>query len=179
MKIMKLNTLLAATFAITASSGFLYAGHHEGGEKDKKKEEAKMTKDIVAIAAGSEDFSTLVAAIKAAGLVETLQGDGPFTVFAPTNAAFAKLPEGTVETLLKPENKEKLQAVLTYHVIAGKKVMSKDVAPMKVATAQGSEATITVNDGTVKIDDAKVIKVDIEGSNGVIHVIDSVILPGE
>lgn len=134
-------------------------------------------KTIVDIAAGNEDFSTLVAAVKAAGLVETLAGEGPFTVFAPTNDAFAKLPEGTVEDLLKPENKEKLVAVLTYHVVAGK-VMAADVAPGEVATVQGSKATITAaEDGAVMIDKATVVKTDIEASNGVIHVIDSVILP--
>ncbi len=133
-------------------------------------------KDIVAIAAGNKDFSTLVAAVKAAGLVETLQGDGPFTVFAPTNDAFDKLPDGTVEALLKPENKDKLTAVLTYHVVPGK-VMAADVSPGDVKTVNGASATIAVDDGTVTIDSAEVIKTDIEASNGVIHVIDSVILP--
>lgn len=131
---------------------------------------------VVEIAAGNEDFSTLVAAVKAAGLAETLSGDGPFTVFAPTNEAFAKLPEGTVETLLKPENKEKLVAILTYHVVAGK-VMAAEVKTGKVATVNGKEATIEVKDGAVMIDAAKVVKTDIVGKNGVIHVIDSVILP--
>lgn len=134
------------------------------------------SKTVVELAAGSEDFSTLVAAVKAAGLVETLSGDGPFTVFAPTNDAFAKLPEGTVETLLKPENKEKLAAVLTYHVVAGK-VMAADVKAGKVATVNGKEASIEVAGGAVKIDGATVVKTDLLGSNGVIHVIDSVILP--
>jgi uncharacterized surface protein with fasciclin (FAS1) repeats len=137
-------------------------------------EPANMT--VVEIAAGNEDFSTLVAAVKAAGLAETLSGDGPFTVFAPTNEAFAKLPEGTVETLLKPENKEKLVAILTYHVVAGK-VMAAEVKTGKVATVNGKEATIEVKDGAVMIDAAKVVKTDIVGKNGVIHVIDSVILP--
>ena len=133
-------------------------------------------KTVVEIAAGNEDFSTLVAAVKAAGLAETLSGDGPFTVFAPTNEAFAKLPEGTVETLLKPENKEKLAAVLTYHVVAAK-VMAADVKAGKVATVNGAEATVTVEDGAVMIDGAKVVKTDIVGKNGVIHVIDTVIMP--
>lgn len=132
-------------------------------------------KTIVEIAAGNEDFSTLVAAVKAAGLVETLSSEGPFTVFAPTNEAFAKLPEGTVEMLLKPENKEKLVAVLTYHVVAGK-VMAADVKAGKVETVNGAKATITVKDGAVKIDDANVVKTDIVGKNGVIHVIDTVIM---
>ena len=133
-------------------------------------------KTVVEIAAGNEDFSTLVAAVKAAGLAATLSGDGPVTVFAPTNEAFAKLPAGTVETLLKPENKEKLVAILTYHVVAGK-VMAADVKAGKVATVNGKEATIEVKDGAVMIDAAKVVKTDIVGKNGVIHVIDSVILP--
>lgn len=133
-------------------------------------------KTVVEIAAGNDDFSTLVAAVKAAGLAETLSGDGPFTVFAPTNEAFSKLPEGTVETLLKPENKEKLAAVLTYHVVAAK-VMAADVKAGKVATVNGAEATITVKDGAVMIDGAKVVTTDIVGKNGVIHVIDTVIMP--
>jgi uncharacterized surface protein with fasciclin (FAS1) repeats len=133
-------------------------------------------KTVVEIAAGNEDFSTLVAAVKAAGLAGTLSGDGPFTVFAPTNEAFAKLPEGTVETLLKPENKEKLAAVLTYHVVAAK-VMAADVKAGKVATVNGAEATVTVEDGAVMIDGAKVVTTDIVGKNGVIHVIDAVIMP--
>lgn len=133
-------------------------------------------KTVVEIAAGNDDFSTLVAAVTAAGLAETLSGDGPFTVFAPTNEAFAKLPEGTVESLLKPENKEKLVAILTYHVVAAK-VMAADVKAGKVATVNGAEATITIADGAVKIDDATVVKTDIVGKNGVIHVIDSVIMP--
>lgn len=135
-------------------------------------------KNIVEIAAANDDFSTLVAAVKAAGLVETLQGDGPFTVFAPTNEAFEKLPEGTVETLLKPENKAKLTAVLTYHVAPGK-VMAADVATGEVKTVNGDTAMIKVDEGTVTIDSAQVIKTDIEASNGVIHVIDSVIMPSE
>jgi uncharacterized surface protein with fasciclin (FAS1) repeats len=133
--------------------------------------------DIVDVAASNPDFSTLVAAVKAAGLVDTLKSEGPFTVFAPTNEAFAKLPAGTVEDLLKPENKEKLVAVLTYHVVAGK-VMAADVKAGKVKTVQGSEASLSTDDG-VKIDGAKVIAADVAASNGVIHVIDTVILPKE
>jgi uncharacterized surface protein with fasciclin (FAS1) repeats len=139
--------------------------------------QAADKKDIVDTAVGAGSFKTLVAAVKAAGLVETLKGDGPFTVFAPTDEAFAKLPKGTVEELLKPENKKKLVAVLTYHVVPGK-VMAKDVVGLKEAkTVQGSSAKVTVADGKVKIDAANVVKTDIETSNGVIHVIDSVILP--
>lgn len=134
-------------------------------------------KDIVETAVGAGSFKTLVAAVQAAGLVETLKGTGPFTVFAPTDEAFAKLPAGTVESLLKPENKEKLVAVLTYHVVPGK-VMAADVVKLTEApTVQGSKAKVKVADGTVMIDNAKVVKTDIETSNGVIHVIDAVILP--
>jgi uncharacterized surface protein with fasciclin (FAS1) repeats len=134
-------------------------------------------KDIVDTAAANENFSTLVAAVKAAGLVETLKGEGPFTVFAPTNAAFAKLPEGTVQNLLKPENKEQLVAVLTYHVLPGK-VMAADIAGKVLSpkTVQGSTVDIDAT-SSVNIDGATVTTADIETSNGVIHVIDTVILP--
>jgi len=132
--------------------------------------------NIVEIASGNKDFSTLVAAVVAAGLAETLSGNGPFTVFAPTNEAFAKLPAGTVEELLKPENKEKLAAILTYHVVSGK-VMSKDLSNgQKAKTVNGQEVVVTIEDG-VKIDTAAVVTADLEASNGVIHVIDSVIMP--
>ena len=133
--------------------------------------------DIVDTAVSAGSFKTLVAAVKAGGLVDTLKGDGPFTVFAPTDEAFAKLPKGTVEDLLKPENKEKLVSILTYHVVPGK-VMSGDIAgkEMMVKTVQGGEAKVNATSG-VMIDSAKVVKADIEASNGVIHVIDSVILP--
>ena len=136
-------------------------------------------KDIVDTAVSAGSFKTLVAAVKAAGLVETLKGDGPFTVFAPTDEAFAKLPAGTVESLLKPENKAKLQAILTYHVVSGK-VLAADVVKLKGAvTVQGQQIDIAVADGTVTVDSAKVLKTDIGCSNGVIHVIDSVILPAD
>jgi uncharacterized surface protein with fasciclin (FAS1) repeats len=135
------------------------------------------TKDIVdtAIAAGS--FNTLAKALTAADLIGTLKGKGPFTVFAPTDEAFAKLPAGTLESLLKPENKAKLQRILTYHVVAGK-VMAADVVKMHAAkTVSGDMIRIATNGGTVTVDNAKVVKTDILASNGVIHVIDSVILP--
>jgi len=132
-------------------------------------------KDIVDTAVSAGDFTTLVAAIKAADLVEALKGEGPFTVFAPTDAAFAKLPEGTLADLLKPENKAKLEAILTYHVIPSK-VMAADVKSMKAKTLNGAEATLVVGEG-VTIDGANVVKTDIVCSNGVIHVIDAVILP--
>lgn len=135
------------------------------------------TKDIVDTAVGAGQFNTLAAALDAAGLVETLKGDGPFTVFAPTDAAFAKLPAGTVENLLKPENRDQLVAILTYHVVAGK-VMASDVFQLTSATTvNGSDISIAVEDGIVRIDDASVVTADIGASNGVIHVIDSVIIP--
>ncbi len=132
--------------------------------------------DIVAVASANGSFKTLVAAVKAAGLVETLQGKGPFTVFAPTDAAFAKLPAGTVESLLKPENKEKLVAILTYHVVAGK-VMAADVKSGMVKTVNGKELDVKVSDGKVTVDGAKVTMADVAASNGVIHVIDTVLMP--
>lgn len=133
-------------------------------------------KDIVDTAAGAGTFGTLVAAVQAADLVDTLRGDGPFTVFAPTDEAFAALPEGTVENLLKPENKDQLVAILTYHVVPGK-VMSTDLSDdMTAQTVQGGEITIDLDNG-VMVNDASVVTADIEAENGVIHVIDKVILP--
>jgi uncharacterized surface protein with fasciclin (FAS1) repeats len=155
------RTYLALT-AATLMAGPAFADDH--------------AKDIVDIAAGNDSFSTLVAAVQAADLVETLKGEGPFTVFAPTDDAFAALPEGTVEDLLKPENKDKLTAILTYHVVPGK-VMSGDLSDgMMAATVQGGEVTIGT-EGGVTIDGANVVQADIEASNGVIHVIDGVIMP--
>jgi uncharacterized surface protein with fasciclin (FAS1) repeats len=138
---------------------------------------AQAASDIVDTAVEAGSFKTLVAAVKAAGLVDTLKGAGPFTVFAPNDAAFAKLPKGTVEDLLKPENKAKLVSILTYHVVSGK-VMSKDIAgkEMKEKSVQGSEISIDAKKD-VMIDKAKVVKPDIVASNGVIHVIDTVIMP--
>ena len=141
-------------------------------EKEKKM-------DIVDTAVNAGSFKTLAAALKAAGLVDTLKGKGPFTVFAPTDKAFEKLPSGTVETLLKPENKDKLVAILTYHVVAGN-VKAADVVKLKSAkTVQGSDVKITVADGKVMVNDANVVKTDIACGNGVIHVIDTVLLPKE
>ncbi|WP_415921996.1 fasciclin domain-containing protein [Tateyamaria sp. SN6-1] len=154
------TTLLAtaATFAIATAA---FAG---------------AKKDIVDTAVNAGSFETLVAAVQAAGLVDTLKGDGPFTVFAPTDAAFAALPEGTVENLLKPENKDMLTAILTYHVVPGK-VMSTDLQDdMEAATVQGEAVTIDLDNG-VMVENATVTSADIETSNGVIHVIDTVILP--
>jgi len=133
--------------------------------------------DIVDTAVSNGSFKTLVTALKAAGLVDTLKGAGPFTVFAPTDDAFAKLPAGTVDNLLKPENKKQLVSILTYHVVPGK-VMSKDLAGKKTMakTVEGSEVSIDATNG-VKVDNANVVKADIDTSNGVIHVIDAVIMP--
>jgi len=154
--------LLVSTSAATAQM----AGHQE-----------TMSNDIVDVAAEAGTFNTLIAAAQAADLVDALKGDGPLTVFAPTDDAFAKLPEGTVETLLKPENKEKLQAVLLYHVVAGK-IMSDQVVDLTSAESlQGDTIDISVKMGKVYVDDAQVIAADVEASNGVIHVIDAVILP--
>jgi uncharacterized surface protein with fasciclin (FAS1) repeats len=133
--------------------------------------------DLIQTAVEAGSFKTLVAAVQAAGLVETLQGPGPFTVFAPTDEAFAKLPAGTIETLLRPENKSQLVAILTYHVVPGK-VMSKDIVGQKTMakSVEGSEIAIDATGG-VRVDNARVVKADIEASNGVIHVIDTVIIP--
>ena len=137
---------------------------------------AASAADIVDTAVAGK-FNTLVAAVKAAGLVDTLKGPGPFTVFAPTDEAFAKLPAGTLETLLKPENKAKLQSILKYHVVPGK-VMSRDVVKLNSAkTVEGRSIAIKTMDGGVMVNNARVTKADIEASNGVIHVIDTVILP--
>lgn len=133
--------------------------------------------NIVETAASAGNFNILAAALDAAGLIDTLEGDGPFTVFAPTDAAFEALPEGTVEMLLKPENKDKLTAILTYHVVAGK-VMSSDVAGIDTATTvNGAEIDVMISGSDVMLNDAKVTAVDIGASNGVIHVIDKVLLP--
>ena len=132
---------------------------------------------IPATAAPAGSFKTLAAALQAAGLIETLKSKGPFTVFAPTDDAFAKLPAGTVETLLKPENKEKLKAILLYHVVAGDVTSAKVVKLTSAKTVNGQDVKISVVDGTVMINDAKVVKADIAASNGVIHVIDTVLLP--
>ncbi len=139
---------------------------------------AAQANDIVDIAAANEDFETLVAAVQAADLVETLKGEGPFTVFAPTDAAFAKLPEGTLESLLMPENKDQLVAVLTYHVVPGK-VMAGDIMGKETMaeTVQGQALDIDATGDAVMVDAATVVQADIEASNGVIHVIDTVVLP--
>lgn len=133
--------------------------------------------DIVDLAASVDNFKTLVAAVKAAGLVETLKGEGPFTVFAPTDEAFEKLPKGTVEDLLKPENKQKLVAILTFHVVPGR-VLSSEVAGLKAAkTVNGKSVAASVSNHQIMIGNAKVVKADIDATNGVIHVIDTVLIP--
>lgn len=159
---------LIISLTVTASlllGSNAFAAHHKGGH------------DIVDTAMKNDDFSTLVTAVKAAGLVETLKGEGPFTVFAPTNDAFAKLPEGTVESLLKPENKDQLTQVLTYHVVPGKVSAEGAMGLTSAKTVQGGEITIKTMDGKVMVDNATVIQADIMAKNGVIHVIDTVIMP--
>ncbi|HEY9702949.1 MAG TPA: fasciclin domain-containing protein [Allocoleopsis sp.] len=133
-------------------------------------------KTIVDLASSNKNFKTLVKALKAAGLVETLSGKGPFTVFAPTDAAFAKLPKGTLEDLLKPENKEKLVKILTYHVVPGN-IKANQIKPGEVTTVAGSPIKLQLHKGKVMVNDAHVILPNVVGSNGVIHVIDKVILP--
>jgi len=155
-----------------------YAGDCNDGYKAKKaKTHMSAKNDIVDTAVANGSFNTLAAALNAAGLVDTLKGDGPFTVFAPTDEAFAKLPAGTVESLLKPQNKDKLISILTYHVVPGE-VKAKDVVKLRAATTvQGSDVHVNVKGNKVKIDNANVLMTDVAASNGVIHVIDSVILP--
>ena len=164
------KTILAvASAALIALSGAAIAAHH--GEKEA------TSGDIVDVAVSAGQFNTLAAALEAAGLVDTLKGDGPFTVFAPTDAAFAKLPAGTIDNLLKPENKDQLIAILTYHVVSGN-VMAADVVKLSsAATVNGAAVSIEVDNGIVRIDNATVLKTDIGASNGVIHVVDTVILP--
>ncbi len=158
-------------------------------ENSNEAKTSKTTQNIVGVAAGNDAFSTLVAAVKAAGLVDTLSGNGPFTVFAPTNDAFDKLPKGTVESLLKPEAKDKLTAVLTYHVVAGKfeasavmDAIAKNNGKFTVDTVQGGKIDLSLNDGKVILTDANkgtatVVIADVEASNGVIHAIDTVVMP--
>jgi uncharacterized surface protein with fasciclin (FAS1) repeats len=136
-------------------------------------------KDIVDTAVAAGDFNTLATALRAAGLVDTLKSNGPFTVFAPTDEAFGKLPAGTVESLLKPENKEKLKAILLYHVVSGDVTAAQVMKLSSAKTLNGQDLKLTVNDGTVMVNDAKVVKADVLASNGVIHVIDTVLLPKE
>ncbi|WP_163381887.1 fasciclin domain-containing protein [Cyclobacterium sp. SYSU L10401] len=146
-------------------------------DDEKKPVKKAADKDIVDLAAGTDFLSTLVAAVKAGGLVDVLKGDGPFTVFAPTNDAFAKLPAGTVENLLKPENKDQLVKILTYHVVPGNIKASDLENGMEVETVQGQKIKVMLADGKAMINEATVTAADIEATNGMVHVIDSVILP--
>jgi uncharacterized surface protein with fasciclin (FAS1) repeats len=175
MKTVRILSLAAIAAAVTTMTPNLFAGECSAS-KTTSTSNPTAGKDIVAVAAGADNFKTLVAAVKAAGLVETLQSKGPFTVFAPTDAAFAKLPAGTVESLLKPENRGKLVAILKYHVIAGK-VLAADVKTMEAKTVQGQSVKLVVSGAGVTVDNAKVVKTDVLANNGVIHVIDTVIIP--
>ena len=162
-----IKSILIAGLSLGILTSTSFAAHHKS---------EKLKNDIVDVASSASDFSTLVAAVSAADLVSVLKGDGPFTVFAPTNEAFAKLPAGTVEDLLKPENKDKLVEILTYHVVSGK-IMAADVKSGSVKTANGQSFQVKLSYGKVFVDDAQVIQTDIGASNGIIHAIDSVIMP--
>ena len=171
MKNLHFNAILIILLALPLAA---LAGSYDKSEVRSGK---TQTRDIVDTAISAGSFNTLVQAVQAADLVDTLKSDGPFTVFAPTDEAFARLPEGTLEDLLKPENKSQLQAVLTYHVVPGK-VMAADAARVSSAkTVNGQSFDITQSGKGLMVDDANVVKADIETSNGVIHVIDKVILP--
>lgn len=173
--------IVIATFALAASA---CAGSNsktdEAGamaSKAASQPAAKMGQDIVAVAMGAGSFNTLTTALKAAGLVDALKGDGPFTVFAPTDAAFAALPEGTLDNLLKPENVTQLQNILKYHVVPGKVMASQVTGLSEADTLLGQKLDISTADGKVMINDATVVQTDVAASNGVIHVVDKVILP--
>lgn len=163
---MKLLSFFTKALVIASLSFAAMAGHHM---KDKE--------DIVTIAAGNDNFSTLVTAIKAAGITDILKDSGPFTVFAPTNEAFNALPAGTLEKLLKPENKDALVQVLTYHVVEGKVTAEQVVGLSEATSVEGTTIDISTDMGSVMVEDASVVKTDIMASNGVIHVIDKVIIP--
>lgn len=186
---MNLKTIITAIALSTFATAQSFASVYDTTDPISKQTKKSNNGTIVAIAASNENFTTLVAAVKAAGLVDVLNGDGPFTVFAPTNAAFAKLPEGTIATLLKPESKKLLTDILTYHVVAGK-FSAKDViaaitankGKFVIPTVQGRSLTATLSNGKVILTDAKgntstVIITDVKASNGVIHAIDSVVMP--
>jgi uncharacterized surface protein with fasciclin (FAS1) repeats len=178
MSLQKRKTMKSPKIFAVAAAAMLTltaCGSDDAAIQETVAEEPVVAGDIVAVAGGNPDFSTLVSALTAAGLVETLQGAGPFTVFAPTNAAFAALPAGLLEKLLLPENAAVLTSILTYHVVSGE-VMSADVTAGAVPTVQGSTIAITT-EGGVKVSGANVIAVDVDASNGVIHVLDAVIVP--
>ena len=174
MKMNRILSVAAIAAAVTLTPG-LFAGECTAS-RQASTATCSAGKDLVAVASGADNFKTLVAAVKAAGLVETLQGKGPFTVFAPTDAAFAKLPAGTVESLLKPENRDKLVAILKYHVISGK-VLAADVKTMEAKTVQGQNVHLVVSAAGVTVNSANVVKTDVLADNGVIHAIDTVIMP--
>lgn len=159
--------LVGSVLLVTLLAGAAIAAPQTAGDK----------KDIVDTAVVAGQFNTLAKALEAAGLVDTLKGPGPFTVFAPTDAAFAKLPAGTLDELLKPENKQKLVAILTYHVVPGDVMAAQVVKDKELKTVEGQPIQISVHGGKVKVDNANVVKTDIVCSNGVIHVIDSVMMP--
>ncbi|NEV93483.1 fasciclin domain-containing protein [Psychroflexus sp. YR1-1] len=188
---------LILSLSVIAMIAFTSCKNNESKESEAQQEEAAMDSEetmsegqtVVEIAVGNEDFSTLVTAVQAAELVETLNSEGPFTVFAPTNAAFAKLPEGTVATLVEPENKEKLTSILTYHVVSGEFMAADVVAAINdnggsfvIPTVQGEELTATLKGESVVLTDANgnkstVVMADVDASNGVIHAIDAVVMP--
>jgi len=169
----------AGVAAFSIGGGVANAGSCSAskGQESMVAADAPALKDIVDTAVAAGSFKTLAAALKAGGLIDTLKGEGPFTVFAPTDEAFAKLPKGTLDDLLKPENKDKLVAILTYHVVPAK-ALAKDVAGLKsVKTVNGKELPLKVADGKVHVGDATVVAADVAASNGVIHVIDTVLIP--
>lgn len=180
MKSLKLLSLAIATISTACLVSCGNAPKEESSESTVEVVEevpVAAPNTVVDIAVGSADHTTLVAAVSAAGLVETLSGTGPFTVFAPTNAAFAALPAGTVDTLLKPESKDQLTGVLTYHVVSGN-VMAADLSDGQIVkTLNGQDLTVSIKDGKVMINGANVIAADLKGSNGVVHVLDAVLLP--
>ena len=185
----KFGTLLASALLCASVTGCAMEGDMKNpgmgsdmkaapmNDSKMKMSMAKMDIIETAVGPGMTEVTTLVAAIKAADLVAPLKGEGPFTVFAPTNAAFAKLPPGTVEDLLKPEKKANLQAILLYHVHKGDAVLARDVQTMSLSTLNGKSLKVVVSDGNVMINNAKVIKTDVVASNGIIHWVDTVILP--
>lgn len=161
------RTLTAAAAALLLAAPLAAQQHHA----------AMRSPTIVQVAREAGSFSTLLAAVEAAGLTETLMGDGPFTVFAPTNEAFAKLPKGTIETLLRPENREQLKAILTYHVVPGRISAEEAIMAKKARTVEGNSLRVGITDGALRVNSTKIITADVRASNGVIHVIDEVLLP--
>ena len=167
------RTALSAGLLLGLAAPMAIAGHHEGGHAATQSQA-----DIVETAVAAGQFETLAAALTAAGLVETLKGDGPFTVFAPTDAAFAALPAGTVESLLEPANRDKLRSILRYHVVAGRVTADQVMGMDRAETVQGESVSIRVDGDRVMVDGATVVKADVMAGNGVIHVVDAVLMPG-